>query len=324
VYTHTSKNPSLGMRRVSVLANDSALVSELRRTTIAVLGVNDSPVLTLSGSVGRVVFRERTRVPVAIRGSATFLVGDVDDTHLVSGVVRLLQVRDEGAEVLSAQTDGTNITAAFQSNVLVLTGRAPLVDYARVLNSVVYANQKNDSQLRVGARVLEVEVFDGTQSSNALSLVLEVEAVNTAPVLDLNGPGSAGTSYEAVLLASQATAVDGRMTLIDTDSECIVSASATILNMESPGLEGMFAETAGTSISIVYSSSEGVLRLSGCAPPSDYERVIRTVTYYHDLANPDLTTREVEFVAFDGIALSQPVRSFVIFGGDRRKRRGGL
>ena len=92
--------------------------------------------------------------------------------------------------------------------------------------------------------------------------------------------------------------------LSDLDDSNLISLSVTITNQMDGADEVLSADTAGTGIFASYDSSTGLLTLSGVDTVDHYQQVLRTVTYNNTSQDPDITTREITFVAHDGTGYS--------------------
>jgi LPXTG-site transpeptidase (sortase) family protein len=138
---------------------------------------------------------------------------------------------------------------------------------------------------------------------------------NSPPVIDLDADDSgpvSGTGYAATLQApGQIRIVDTDLTVTDNDNTDLVSATVTLVNHPDGADEGLTAATGGTSITASYNSGTGVLSLTGTDTVANYIQVLRTIYYFNNAADPDLTIRTVEFVVNDGTADSNTAISQV-------------
>jgi hypothetical protein len=80
----------------------------------------------------------------------------------------------------------------------------------------------------------------------------------------------------------------------------------TITNPQNGSSEVLAANTAGTSLVAAWDSGSSTLAISGSAPSSEFQQVLRSVTYNNTSQNPGTTARLVEFVANDGLILTKP------------------
>ena len=130
------------------------------------------------------------------------------------------------------------------------------------------------------------------------------------PALLLNAP-SAGYSTTFYQLGGPVSIVgSSTLTVSDTSSTTLQSATVTILNPQDGTNEILAATTTGTNITASYSND--VLTLSGTDTLANYQQVLRTVTYNDTVTNAlGTNTRAVTFVVNDGISNSATVASVV-------------
>ena len=169
-YDNSSENPTTTARVLTVVANDGVADSNLGTATLTISAVNDAPVLDLdgdnsSGQSGADFANTWTENggPVAI-ADADAVLSDVDSANLVSLTVTLTNRLDGAAEVLSADTSGTGITANYANGVLSLSGSDSLAHYQQVLRTLTYDNSSENPTTT--ARVLTVVANDGVADSN--------------------------------------------------------------------------------------------------------------------------------------------------------------
>lgn len=150
---------------------------------------------------------------------------------------------------------------------------------------------------------------DGTSTtpSNLLEILVDLEVQNSPPVVDLNG-GEAGINFQVSFVGSDVVAVGADAQVSDADGNCIQSMTIRILE-DTNGLEGLFAETIGTGVSLRFDQSSGTLQLSNCRPASEYTSVLRTVHYFND---GQAAQRTIEITASDGFQTSDVATSNII------------
>jgi LPXTG-site transpeptidase (sortase) family protein len=171
-----------------------------------------------------------------------------------------------------------------------------------------------------GTYTIQAALFDvatGTlQNIEIITFYHEVGVgPNSPPVIDLDandsGPVS-GTGFAARLKApGQVRIVDTDLIVTDDDNTDLASATVTLVNHPNGADEGLTAFTGGTSITASYDSGTGVLSLTGTDTVANYIQVLRTVYYFNNASDPDLTIRTVEFVVNDGTANSNTAISQV-------------
>ena len=156
-------------------------------------GPNQPPSVDLNGpgQAGRDYSTSflRSFGPVSIV-DAGLTVADGDNANLVSATIRIANLSDVGAEVLTVDTVGTEIASFYDAyaGVLRLTGSRSVADYQQVLRTLTYYNSAG---LPTGTpRSVEVTVNDGFSSSN-----VAVSTVNFAPEISVDDVVSAEGDY---------------------------------------------------------------------------------------------------------------------------------
>jgi hypothetical protein len=137
-------------------------------------------------------------------------------------------------------------------------------------------------------------------STSEFSVAVTAEV---APVLDLDADdssGQTGADFSATFNegGGAVAIIDSDATLSDADSASLTSLTVTITNLLDGASEVLAADTSGTSITASYAA--GVLTLSGSDTVSNYQQVLRTITYDNSASSPNTTARSISFVANDG------------------------
>ncbi|HYE85703.1 MAG TPA: VCBS domain-containing protein, partial [Vicinamibacterales bacterium] len=133
--------------------------------------------------------------------------------------------------------------------------------------------------------------FDRHASNTVSSSTITVSAVNAAPQVTVAGSALAYTE-------NATTAVDGALTITDTDSANLAGATVRITNYVAG--QDVLAFTSQFGIAGTFDTATGVLTLSGAATKADYQTVLRSVTYSNSSDNPATTARNVVFQVTDG------------------------
>lgn len=187
--------------------------------SITFVMVNDVAVVDLNGADGA-SFLEGSAAQVV---DADLTVSD-DDTALLTGaVVSIENIANPGAEILSAVTAGTNITANYDAvaGSLTLSGSDTQANYQQVLRSVTYLNQSDDPA--VGGnnqRSIRYTVNDGIAAGVAAIAFISVVGVNDAPV----AAADSGETEEDAVLSVTADGVLANDS--DPESDNILSVSS--------------------------------------------------------------------------------------------------
>lgn len=184
-YRNTSQDPQAAARSIQVTAADAQAGSPVYSLAVQVQPVNDLPALDLNGSGAgendETVFYIN-REPVFI--APDLVLADVDDTTLTAATVRITDLRDEQAELLTADVSGAaNIKRSYDpaAGVLSLTGVDSVANYQLVLRTVIYDNIL--PQPDTADRHLTVIVSDGVGSSAARQALIRLLPAPTARLL---------------------------------------------------------------------------------------------------------------------------------------------
>ncbi|MEA3642681.1 MAG: DUF4347 domain-containing protein, partial [Lamprobacter sp.] len=132
-----------------------------------------------------------------------------------------------------------------------------------------------------------------------------VGPVNTPPALSDAGGTLAFTEGDA------ASVIDTSLTLSDTDSADIASATVSVTDGYVSS-EDVLGFTNQNGISGSWNSGTGVLTLTGTATLAEYEAALESVTYQNtNTANPNTSNRTITWVVNDGTDDSEPVTSTI-------------
>lgn len=138
--------------------------------------------------------------------------------------------------------------------------------------------------------------------TSEFSQELAVTQPNSPPVLDLNG-ADPGLNYSATFTVGQGaiSVVDSaKLSVTDADSANLKGATVKIANLLDGAAEVLSAVTTGTNITTEYVN--GDLKLIGDDTWENYQKVLRSVSYNNNAANPNMTQRSLDFVINDGIS----------------------
>jgi lipopolysaccharide export system protein LptA len=272
-------------------------------STINVTKVNDAP--TLANVAASAQYTEEGG---AVTLSNAISVADPDNLTLANATVRITGGTFAGdADVLAANTSGTNITANYNSTTetLTLTGSDTVADYQTVLDSVTFIAGENPNNFGSNpTRTVTWAVNDGSGSfnlSNVATTTLAITNVNDAPTLS-NVAASASFTQ-----GGGAVTLSGAASASDPDNLNLVAATVAITGGTFAG-DGdvLAANTTGTAITASYNSSTETLTLTGSDTLAHYGQVLDSVTFNSTSGNPDdsgsFPTRTVTWVVNDGSA----------------------
>jgi hypothetical protein len=307
-------------RSLSWQVNDGTLNSNTVTSNVTVVGVATSaPVL--SGAGNTVTY---TQGGAAVVASPAIAVSDAESPTLASATVSIGNGFFAG-DTLAAVTTGTGITANYNAatGVLTLSGTATLANYQTVLDSVTYSSTSANAT-NSGAntsRALNWQVNDGVLTSNTVTSTVNVAVAATTPVLTGAGNTVTFTQGGAAVVASPGIAVS------DTESATLASARVSFGTGFFAG-DVLTAVTTGTAITASYSTTTGLLTLTGTDTLAHYQQVLDSVTYSSTSANPTDygtdTSRTLSWRINDGAHNSGVVTSTVtVVGVDQAPVLGG-
>ena len=161
--------------------------------------------------------------------------------------------------------------------------------------------------------VLQDAAARASDTNESLAKSMPTETENGAPVIDLNGPDP-GYDYVATFIEGEGPKpiVAGSLTIFDTDSTMLVSATITLTNQLNINSETLAAKTENTLIKPYYRRASGVLMLYNTDTISNYQKVLSSITYDNRSESPVTSDRLVVFQVFDGINYSNEAQSTVI------------
>jgi lipopolysaccharide export system protein LptA len=280
-------------------------LSAPQTSTINVTFVNDAP--TLANVAASAQYTEEGG---AVTLSNAVTVTDPDDLTLSSATVRITGGTFAGdADVLAANTAGTNITASYNSatETLTLTGADTLAHYQSVLDSVTFQAGENPTNFGSDpTRTITWQAMDasgtangGSNTSTPATTTVAITNVNDPPTLSNVAASATFTQGGgAVTLSSAASASD-------PDNLNLVAATVAIAAGTFVG-DGdvLTANTAGTAITASYNAATETLSLTGSDTLAHYSQVLDSVTFTSTSGNPTdfgaFPTRTVTWVVNDG------------------------
>ena len=152
-----------------------------------------------------------------------------------------------------------------------------------------------------GSDSVDYTVTDGSLTDVG-TLNITVNAVNDAPVIDLDGDDSAAAGNDfAVNFTEGGSAVyiaDTDISITDVDGTNLVGATITINSAESGDLLTIGSIPAGITAS-GYDSVTGTITLSGTASLADYQSAIRAIQFSNDGSTVN-ANRSIDVVVTDG------------------------
>ena len=289
--TYTSAANANGSATVSVLihdnggtANGGVDTSAAQTFTITVTAVNDAPSFTKG---------------------ADQTVNEDAGAQSVSGWATAIST---GPANESGQT--VNFLVSNDNNGLF--SAQPAVSSTGTLTYTPAANAN-------GSATVSVQIHDnggtangGVDTSAAQTFTITVNAVNDAPVLDLNGGGAGIDTSATFTEGDPPVTLAPSLVLSDVDS-ANMSAAAITLRTQPGGtvpidgsaevLNGDKLGACAFQTTFSYNSVTGVLTIIGSASIASYQACLRTITYENTSQNPSTNTRTADFQVFDSSGL---------------------
>ena len=235
---------------------DGSLTSNTATVTVSVAPVNDAPIAN-DDTVGTVQGTPATYTAAQLLGNDTDAEGDL--------------------LTIASVTSGTGGTAVLNGDGTVTFTPNPGYN---------------------GIADFTYTTTDGTLTSNTATVTVNIAA---APVLDLDADnstagGSAFLTYFDTSIGAPITIADADVSVTDTDSTNIVSATITLTNAQS----GDFLTVGSLPPGITSSIVGNVVTLTGPAFYTDFQTAIKAVSF--DTTSFDLTTRTVTVKVSDGLS----------------------
>ena len=290
-----------------------------------------NPVLDLNGGdvSGRdysVTFREDQDTDLQIVDDDVFITDEDIDPKIMSITVNITNPRlDISQEYLSLSQDAPEeITVAGENtHCVVLTASDPSFSTIRdffitTLLRLRYTNIADE--LGEEERVVTFIISDGLFTNDPIAVArIAIEEVNDVPVVDLNGDNDGTSIIVEYTEADPPTLLTPDATLEDPDSpnlsELTVDFEAYDTGNESVAVD-MSVLPSGSSISCNLSPCNGTsLKLSGTAPSSDYQSLLRTLAYVNlkqPLELPNLRDRIITVRVRDELSLSASTTEILI------------
>ena len=297
-------NPTEGLRTIEFVVNDGDDDSTGLSTTatIDVSDVNDAPIIT---TVAGTVDWTEGDAPVAL--DANLEVTD-PDSDMLSGATLVFDAAytPTSGDTLSFTGAGSiNGTWNSVAGKLRLQGSDTVANYEAALRSVTYENiTESPAQ---GTRGIMVWVADEEgMVATAVTTVVDVMDVNDPPIL--TATGTVDYVEEAGTGSSHTMLLDPALDLTDPDDQTM-NGTATVTfasGFQTTG-EDRLIVTNALGLTPTYSTTTGILTLTGSTDIANWEAALQSVAYgnWVDTAtdygdNPTSGQRLVTFTVNDG------------------------
>ncbi|MFJ5300085.1 type I secretion C-terminal target domain-containing protein [Pseudomonas sp. NPDC088368] len=313
--TFSTTDTTTGDRTVKVTVDDGGTGTHTG-TASSVISVkaNAAPVIDLSGpgtdaahdGVNYVTsFTEKSAAGTSIADSTLTLVDSDKDSGTVYTVTVTLTnpVTADGDKLtLGALTGGITADTSV-ANVITLKGTTAttLADVQNAIKNITFSNTSNNPS--PADRTVTVKVDDGSGSNavGSATTTVKMVLVNDAPVIDLNGPATAGNDFAATAIQGHTGVAIAAPTTLITDPDGTTLKGA-VIDIDAAGLklgDKLTVGTLPTGITVDASKSNAThIELTGTASQADYATAIKAITF----STTDTTTgdRTVKVTVDDG------------------------
>ena len=290
-FTPSSNSTTSGSFNIQgSIDNTGSGLSTAATATIAVVSVNDAPVLDNSGTMALTVISEdssnsagNTIASIIATSTANGSNAITDaDSGAVEGVAITSITTTNGAwQYKIGSGNWTTISVSKNSHLLLAdTDSVRFVPNADYYGTTDITFRAWDRTNGTAGGTMGTDTSNGGStafSSVTGSATITVSAINDTPVV------SAGATLAYTENAS-ATVIDNTITLTDVDDTQITGATVTISTGFTSSDTLGFANASGITGS--GNSSTGVLTLTGTASVTNYRNALRTVTFQNSSDNP--------------------------------------
>jgi alpha-tubulin suppressor-like RCC1 family protein len=288
-------------RQIAYLLDNQT--SSTAYTTVTVTAVATKPEL----STASFVLYQEGGSDVALHPN--LILTDADDLQIASATVTISSGKTTGDLLRFAGASGSPITAtAYNSatGVLSLSGKASLADYQAALRSITFENTSTNPTNSGAApnRTITMSVTDansdgvGAATSTPISVMVNVSAINSAPVLTAGLQRIYTEGGTALTLDAGST-----LTISDADDSNLSGAVLEISSGYTNGdrLDLPTAIVSSTGINASWDANSHKLTLSSINSLADYTTALRAVTFSSSSDDPTASssTRQITIQATD-------------------------
>ena len=310
-YKNTSSDPYTATRSIVFGIYDGRGGSASAVVSVDIAAVNDAPTLSATplnpvhvpGGTGVALFSGASIDPGEAGQNIRLITFTV--SGLADGASERLTIDGSTIALVNNTTVttsglGLSVTVTVIGNTATITVSSAGISAATangVLNGITYQDAKASAS--GGARVVTLTgVTDsgGTANGGVDTAVLSLASTITLPYAPVVTPSAGNPEFTIKGSTSVPVAVDGGITLSDSDSATLSRAVIAIVgNLQS---SDMLLFTAMNGISGSYSA--GVLTLSGSATVAQWEAALRSIRYTNNDAGASTATRTISIVVSDG------------------------
>ncbi len=289
-YTNSSSTPNTTTRTIQITVNDGLDDSLLASRSIQIIS-NTPPVVTPTTTT---LNYSDNQGAVIIDGALSVTDADIGSSpNLSSAKVTIVGYIPGGEDVLTITNPQLGIMSSFDAvnGILTLSGVVAIASYQTALQSVTYTN--TNPTPAATTRTLQFQVNDGVEDSNIGSRTIQI-VVNAAPVITTTTTPLPYTESQGAL------AVTGGLTISDTDSANLSSATVTLIGYVA-GEDTLAFGTLPSSITGGFNAATGIIAFVGSATLATYSALLATLTYTNSSSNPTTIARSLQIKVNDGI-----------------------
>lgn len=293
-YRNTSSTPDVSNRTVEFQVSDADDASNVSSKDIAIVSLNDAPVL--GGGGNTLAYTEDDAATVVNNGVT---VTDGDDTNIESAKIAIEGGFDNTEDTLTFADTGS-ITGSYNATtgVLTLTGTATKASYQAALRTVKYVNN-NHAAPSSASRTISFTANDGEADSDPITTTVTITQKADAPTLTA-GTANTNTFTEG----GSAVVVDDAIAVADVDSTNLVGAVVVISAGSVTGDLLDLVDQNGISGS--WNAATKTLSLTGTTSVANYQAALRSITFSSTSDAPG-TSRTISFVVSDSAGPSDAV-----------------
>jgi len=265
---------ALTAQEIASLA-DSLQLQASDTVAITVTAINDIAVITSSaGTVAYIEQANATVIDSAITLTDIDGFNNADPSDQYTATVQVTG-NYEAADILGF-SDTSKIQGSLVGDQLTLSviggQTATIAEFEAALQSVTFYSNSDDPITL--DKTISFTFDDGVDSSNTGTKLVQVTAVNDAPILSINNSN--------LLYASGALEIDNALSVSDIDSTHLESATIWFTTGYLPSEDTLVFVNQND---ITGSFVNGVLTLTGTATVADYQTALSSVQY-EDIADP--------------------------------------
>ena len=297
-YINMLPEPVPGVRTVSIIVQDGSNYSNTLQLNISVVLVDDHcPVLETQTS--SIMFTENSE-PLQLGEEAGLSISDADlPPHQVlsSLLIQLTGATDGSSETISLNsTQPPSLSISTTTNTISISGSATVPVYQQLLRSLVYTNNKDEPT--PGLRTIMITPSQPGLNCTPIQFNITVELVNdNVPQLLLQNTSFLAYEEESgpLLFAELAG-----LRITDADNGNLLAANLTLMGVQDGSSEALQLSSDNLPPGVSMNQTSTSISLTGAASISQYQTLLRSVSYINTAAEPSPGNRTVVIMVYDG------------------------